>query len=357
MRELIVVTGSKGSGKSTALATLAPPGTEGRVFVIDTENSMSDIVGQVKFGKYIRAHEQYSTDEKMLHDIAIGKLPWVSTDQRNALVGFYDWIVEILDKELKAGKFDTVLIDTIEPLEAAMAAAVDFGKKKFGWSGSRAYGKMEVEGVRPLYENFFEAIYARGVKQIAVSTHIKRVWEDDKPILNKIKPGGRLMVLSRLSSLMLWLVPNVGNPDGAPAALVLKARKGRMIAVDGEWEVRRVLPQRIPHFTWADVKRYENHPADLANPSPGEVPTDGEHDMISEMLTDEQMKLMVVGAQLELEMAKQDPVIGAVPPNEGPSEELKSEVLKLSKDGIPYPMIAKQVGMPLPQVVKIIQDN
>jgi len=351
MRELIVVTGSKGAGKSTALATLSPPGTEKRVFVIDTENSMSDIAGQVEFGQYIRTYEQYNPDDKMLDLIAKGKLPWVSGDQRSSLVKLYEWFVEMLSTKLTPGKFDTVLIDTIEPIEMAMAAAVDLGKKNFGWSGSRAYGRMETEGVRPLYENLFEAIYARGVSQIAVSTHIKRVWEDDKPVLNKIKPGGRLAVLTRLSSLMLWLVPNVGNPDGAPAALVLKARKGKMIAVDGEWEVRRILPQRVPHFSWKDLKSYENHPANLANPAEGEVPTSGEQDMISEMLTDEQMKLMVVGAELELESKKQGKVISATEPTL--TDEQKKKIKEMADEGIPYPSIAKSLAVSIPEVVEV----
>ena len=302
MKNLIVITGAKGSGKSTALATIAPAPEMERVFVLDTENSMSDIVEQVDFGKYVRVYEQYKMDEKALTRIAKGDLPWVDDDQKNALVKLYEWFVKTLDKELVAGKYDYVLIDTIEPLEAAMTAAVEMGKKKFGWSGKRAYGGMETEGVRPLYENLIEAIFNRGVHTIAVSTHIKRVWEGTTPVLNKVRPGGRLAVLTRLSTLMVWLVPGVGNADGGPAGLILKARKGKMEALDdGSWYVRRVYPQRVQSFTWMDLKAYEENPANLRNPEPGEVPTAGEMEMISELLTDEQMKLMVVGAQLELE--------------------------------------------------------
>jgi hypothetical protein len=282
-------------------------------------------------------------DDKALTRIARGDLPWVDDNQKNALVKLYEWFVKTLDKELKPGKFDYVLIDTIEPLEAAMAAAVDMGKKKFGWSGSRAYGRMETEGVRPLYENLIEAIYNRGVHTIGVSTHIKRVWEGDTPVLNKVKPGGRLAVLSRLSTLMVWLVPNVGNPDGSPAGLILKARKGKMEALDdGQWFVRRVYPQRLQSFTWADLAVYEEQPANLANPSRYEVPTQGELEMISEFLTDEQMKLMVVGAELELE-SRSGGILTASEPDNGTLDEI-AQALDSGKSPIE---IAREMGVTL----------
>jgi hypothetical protein len=342
VKNLIVITGSRGSGKSTALATIAPAQEMKRVFVLDTENSMSDIVEQVGFGKYVRAYDQYNLDDKALSRIARGDLPWVDSTQLNALVKLYEWFVKTLDKELVKGKFDYVLIDTIEPIEAAMAAAVEAGKVKFGWSGKRAFGGMETEGVRPLYENVIEAIFNRGVHTIGVSTHIKRVWEGNTPVLNKVKPGGRLVVLSRLSTLMVWLVPNVGNPDGAPAGLILKARKGKMEALDdGSWYVRRIYPQRVPAFTWMDLKNYEKEPANLRNPQPGEVPTSGEMEMISEFLTDEQMKLMVVGAELELEAQSGAILTGT--PEMGKMDEIAS----MLEDGKSPVEIARELNVTL----------
>lgn len=351
MNQLIVVTGSKGAGKSIAAATVAPPKEAEKMFVVDTENSMSDIVDQVKFGRYIKAYDRLKPDTKMLTSIAGGKMPWVSETERNTLVEYYRWFIDMLDKELKDKQFKYLVIDTAEPIEASFAAAAEAGGKQFGWSGSRAYGRLETEAVRPLYENLLQAIYARGVETILLTTHLKRVWEDNSPIPNAVKPGGRLTVLTRLSTLMLWLVPNVGNEDGAPAALVLKARMGKLVATDKGWETRRILPQRIPHFSWMDVERYRQQPANLANPAPGETPTQAEQNMISEMLTDEQMKLMVVGAEIQLkQMQGGSPMLTAPQIDMHMLEGLKAQ-------NLPPAEIAQRLGAPLPAVLSAIRTN
>lgn len=350
-RQLIVITGSKGAGKSTAAATIAPPKESGQMFVVDTENSMSDIVGQVKFGRYIRAYERFKLDATMLGNIAEGKLPWVTDNQKTAMAQYYDWFIKMLDKELEPNKFKYLVIDTVESIEASFAAAVESNNKKFGWSGSRAYGKLETEGVRPLYENLLEAIYARGVQTIVLNAHLRGSWMDDKPVPNAVKPGGRLTILTRLSTLMLWLVPNVGNEDGAPAALVLKARLGKMVPTENGWQTRRILPQRIPHFSWLDVDAYRKNPANLADPAPDEVPTQAEQDMISEMLTNEQMKLMVMGAELQLKQAQATPMLAS-------HAQIDTERLATLKAQNMAPVdIAKDLGVPLPAVLAAMHNG
>jgi hypothetical protein len=349
MKQLIVITGSKGSGKSTAAATIAPPSEADKVFVIDTENSMSDIVDQIQFGQYVRAYERMKLDATMLESIAKGDLPWVSNSQRNAMVDYYYWFITTFKERLTEGKYKYLIIDTVEPLEMAFTAAVQANPKMFGWSGASAYGKIETEGIRPLYEGLLEAIYARGVETIVLTTHLHSVWQDKQPVLNKIKPGGRLTLLTRLSTLMLWLVSNVGNEDGAPAALVLKARMGKMIAGPDGWQTRRILPQRIPHFSWMDVNNYRQNPASFTNPASGEIPTPSEQEMISEMLTSEQMRLMVAGAEIQLKQMQDTPMISRPP---APTEA----ILNLHRSGAAPAEIAQQLSVPLPLVLASIRN-
>lgn len=351
MNELIVVTGSKGSGKTIAAATFAPPSEADKVFAIDTENSMSDVINYIKFGKYIKAYQRFNLDPSMLTDVANGKLPWVTEKQRGQLVQYYQWFVEMLDKELTPGKFKYLVIDTIEPIEAAMTGAVQANGKQFGWDGNKAFGKLEVDGIRPLYEGILTAVYARGVEHIILTSHLHQPWDGDKPIANKVKPGGRLTLLTRLSTLMLWMVPNVGNEDGAPAALVLKARMGKMTPTPNGWQTRRILPQRIPHFSWIDINAYKEQPANFINPAPGEVPTPSEQDMISEMLTNEQMKLMVMGAELQLKQMQ----VPAMLVNNSP---IDAEQLAALKDqGLQPAEIAKELGAPLPAVLAAMRNG
>jgi len=43
MKKIIVFTGSRGVGKSTAAVTIAPPDEIGKLIAFDTEDSMSDL--------------------------------------------------------------------------------------------------------------------------------------------------------------------------------------------------------------------------------------------------------------------------------------------------------------------------
>lgn len=303
-KQIYFLTGSKGSGKTTGTFSFLRVSDYPTVFYIDTEDSASDILRANKelgleLGKYVRAYERLSGTKDIIAEVAAGRLPWVNEKEKSALIQYFDWLKKMLNTELTAGKFTTLIMDTIEPVEAAITAYVEVNKQKAGWSGDRSYGRMETEGVRPILDNLFEGIHQRGVQRIILTSHVKPVWMEKKPILNKVEPGGRLALWSRISSCMFWLVPNYENEDGAPAALVLKARFGNR-EIDKETgfvTTRRVLPQRMPRFSYADILEYKKHPANLKNPQPGEVPTLEEKEMMSEFLNDAQMRLMVLGLE------------------------------------------------------------
>lgn len=351
-KNIYVFTGPRGVGKTTAVCTFPKADEVSRTLVVDTEDSTSDIVRDyalqgLQFGCILRGYDRFKPDKKMLANIAKGELPWAGkSGAKSELVGYYEWLLQSLDSELEHGKFTNVVFDTIEPVEAAMQAAIEANPKAFGWSGSRAYGRLEVEGVRPLYDNLFEAIHARGVQNILITTHIKPVWMGDQPVLNKVKPGGRLNILARLSTMMIWLVMDGSNPDGAPAGLVIKGRQGlSAVAEDGYIDRRRVLPRRIPHFSWRDVNRYMTHPADFTHPADGEVPSADEEQMMSEFLTNAQMGLM----QLAYERQVRDeggPTVTVL------TDEQREQLREFVKDDMPLAMVARKMALPL----AVIQD-
>ncbi len=352
MKKLFVITGGRGSGKSTAIATMPPPSEIEKLCVFDTEDSMSDLL-HMGF-THISLYDKLRIGGDMLERLAKGEVPWVDQQGRNALIGYYEYFVETLDKVLEDGKFKYFAIDTVEPIEAAMTAAVESGRRVFGWSGTRAFGKMEVEGVRPLYAGLLEAIAQRGVEHIILTSHIKQPWvtvgKDSYPVLDKVKPGGRLKVLSWLSSVFFWLVAG-NDPSGAPAALVLKARMGKVEAVDSKWKVRQILPERIPVFTWDAVDYYREHPADLANPADGERMSDSEREMIGELLSDAQMRLMVSSAEQRTAEARGRGMLVKVP--EKPVDVIPdNSVAALVAAGKTNREIVEETELALPVVIK-----
>lgn len=309
-RSLIVATGAKGTGKTTFLSTYLSPSSLERCYYVDTEYSANNVVAQLaehglKFGRYVNVQDRFADlpgEQDLLARIANGKLPWVTVSQKNALADFYQWLVDDLDKNLKPGNYDQVAVDTVEKLEAGMAAWCEVNKKQAGWS-TKAYGRFWNEGVYPLYEGLLSAIYQRGVEVVTFSSHLRTPWEGDRPVPGKVAPSGK-RVLYQLSQLFLWMVNEPRNADGAPAALVLKERMGRLEPKDQGWEVRRTLPRRLPVATWRELRAYLANPAPLGEPGLGEVPTQEEQEMMSEFLSDAQMRLMILDAEKELAEAQ-----------------------------------------------------
>jgi hypothetical protein len=238
----------------------------------------------------------------------------VDQEQKGTLEKYYRYILENLDRRLVRGQYDVYVHDTLEKLEAGMAAWSENHFKEFGFRSlgeARQYGKLWSEAIYPLYEQFLSAVFGRGVRTVILCSHLRTPWEGNRPVVGKVEPAGKKL-LYRLASLMLWLVHDRGNADGAPAGLVLKERLGRLSVEDGQWKVRRTLPERIPHCTWTDIATYLTRGCNMANPGQGEAMTEAERQMISELLSDEQMRLMVLDAERELERAKQENGTGVV---------------------------------------------
>ena len=366
-KEVIVITGSKGSGKSSTAALFAPPNEIDKVCYVDTEDSASDIIKKLKelkkgFGAYVRMYERLQIKDDLLDSITHNKLPWANEQQKSALVDYYQYFLKRMNEVLVKGKFKYLVLDTIEPIEAGLASWVETHRKESGWSGQRDHGKMEVEAVRPLYDGLLESFALRGIEYVLITSHLKSVWLNDKPVPGKIEPGGRLALLSKLSSMMLWMSPEEGNVHGAPAAIVLKARRAKMSIVDNEWVLERPLPQRIPGFSWTKVRKYERDGCDHAHPAEGESITAAEMDMISEYLTDAQLRLMTLGAEAELEQmkAQQMPFIGGEAfslEDPGLAPEVVEQIMVLSKE--PYNLkpvqIKTQLGVSIKDVVETLK--
>lgn len=294
----IVITGGKGVGKTTLAATYAPPGLEHRVFWHDSERSANNIALQLKdmgtgFGHYRNLSSRFDNlpgEADLLARIEAEDLPWVGARQRSALADYYLFTIRDLNANMAQGQFDVYVHDTIETLEAGMAAYVAQNKKVTGWTRD-THGRMWSEAVYPLYDHLIESLFTRGVKTVILCSHLKTPWENNQPVPNAVKPAGK-KILYRLSTLMLWLVKG----EDAPAALVLKERLGKLSAgEDGYWDVQRMLPERIPVCTWREIGRYLREGYEAG--TPGETMTEDEKRMISDLLTDRQMDLMIYTAK------------------------------------------------------------
>jgi len=311
-RQLYVATGPFGVGKTTWAFEATLPADLEKVYWIDPEGSANNIKDQLKemgkqFGRYVDFSERFKdklpSGVDLLDAINKGNLPWADKQKGAALVEFYEYVLEDITKNLTPGKYQTFVFDPGEKLEAGMAAWAAANPNVVGVRENAGYGRFWSQGVYPLYESLFDAIWSRGVDLIILTFHLKTPWENGRPVMNKVVMSGK-KILKPKSQLMVWLVNEPNNPRGAPAGLVLKERLGRLsIGDDGEWDTQRTIPRRIPECTWRQIRKYlrGDLPCDLANPAPGEVPSRDELEMISPLLTNKQMELMLLEAKKDLE--------------------------------------------------------
>lgn len=363
MNEVIVITGSRGVGKTLLASTYLPPSQVGQVYYHDSENSANRVVQQLAasglaFGRYVDLKARFSDlpgDDDLLARINAGKLPWVSEKAKSSLAAYYEHVLADLAENLIPGKYKLYIHDTLEKVEAGMAAWVETHKKVAGVT-SVAFGKLWTEGVYPLYEHLLASIFDRGVETVILCSHLKTPWSGNRPVVGKVVPSGKKL-LYRLSSLMLWLVRDARVYDGAPAALVLKERMGSLTTDKDGWSIHRMLPERVPHCTWVDVRQYLEIGCNLSQPADGETMSQAERDMISELLTDEQMRLMILAAEQDLAEVRQEAVL--LPQQEAFVPDMTvtpmvQTVQDLIAQGMTAERIAEVTGKALPVVKAMI---
>jgi hypothetical protein len=380
MSNLFVITGARNSGKSFCAATYLKPSEISGAFVHDSEKSMNRVVerlakSNLSFGHYADLSARFKDlpgDDDLLDRINKGHLPWVDNAQRSSLVAYYEYLLNDLATNLTKGDYTLYIHDTIEKLEAGMAAWVEDHKRESGVKRT-AYGGLWTQGVYPLYEHLAASIFGRGVETIIFTSHLKTPWEGKQPVVGKVAPAGK-KILYRLSSLFLWLVSDRRNQDGAPAGLVLKERLGDIVPVNDEWVIKRMLPERIPHCTWKDINTYLQDGCDLANPAEGEVMSVSERDMISELISDEQMRLMILGGEKELAEMQAGMLSNVVNGNGGndfdiqaaienreeavdTAKTLKEQAREMAEGGMDAAQIAEMLERPLPIIRAILKNG
>lgn len=298
--EIVIVTGTYGCGKSTF--TLGTGATPERTLVVDFEKSQSAFAEQLGF-PYVdmqaKLGEAYPTGYKM--------------------IDLYNYTVKTIDEKLQPGKFDVLVLDNASPLEDGHLAYVESHPQEFGHTQGQ-YNSMSGLKWGDVKTKYSQNLTRWGslVKIIFIVVHLRDKWVGNsiqKDIYGRSvqEPKGK-ETLDQLSSLFVWLEH---GPKGVPAAKVLKCRIDRKVFVadpeqppadvsaeylaelNGEPGVVSVpvLPLRLPKCTWAAIREYMRHPADLAHPKEGEMPSE------KQLSEDDRLKLRAIISHNESEVA------------------------------------------------------
>lgn len=290
MRGVMHVTGARGIGKSFLLSQLDFPDN---ILFIDCENKGESLDKQIAFGAY--------------HAITRGK--------NVSPIHVYERMQTIIDG-IEKDRFTVCIIDNISWLELALRAEANRNLEKYvqdynlnikNVKANRFGGLSSVVNFL-ISDRICNPLHDKGIRLIAVSSHVKTAWGVGGPIPNKkrIKGADRWQELSVLSII---LVPGKYSPT--PSGLVMKEQLENITIrhpselSDSDYElyqrgelghsIKRRLPLKLPKATAQEIRRYLNNPADLDNPTPDEIPGD-EQDEYSDKLSVEQIEYMKAAA-------------------------------------------------------------
>jgi len=271
-RGLFFVTGEPGVGKSTFCWTVGV--SPDRICVFDFESSLSSVHDQVGFGLYKNMVSEWALDRGLVAP---------PRDLYSFMMG------EIA--RIEPGKYDLIIIDNIDYLEAALQDVVENNPEAFGLTkGQLEKGRgLKWGAIKKLYAVFIQMLNARA-PLVGFTSHLRQVWAGGQPVPGLFQPKGKKDVLEAQTFLRIWLLPRPDGPE--PMGLVLKSRLSITRFGDNGVEIKPVLPRKLPIATWAKIREYFKNPADLAHPTPEERLTDDDAHKLRGTLSRDQLDLV-----------------------------------------------------------------
>lgn len=285
MRHVVLVTGHRGSGKTTFMLQLENPAN---TIMLDYEGKGEGLAKPLGIDNYFAPCDDCAD----VHGFGY------------RAYHIFRRTKQILE-DLPRDRFTTLILDNAALLQEGCYEEVKLDPTKFGIDPERAekgsWGGAW-PGVKFLLKSLFQVAHNKGIQVIAVSFQPGKAWGEKAPLVNKFKISD-VAIWHEMSILSLVLGPGTEKGFPAPSALVFKEQLGQL-TFDKETKqhiVRRVLPLKLPIATPAEVYRYLKEPANLKSPQPFERPEDGELDPWSPTFGKEQLKTILALAKLQSE--------------------------------------------------------
>lgn len=314
---IVVVTGEHDTGKTTfAINCGAKPKD---ICFVDNDIKGSLIAKQLPFGKYINL---------------------VSETTGMKEIEYHKHCLKIIE-EIKKSKYEAVIWDTWSDFSDTMHPFVVSNPSSFRqfWSPRGDIKGSEMHNVAGDYE----AKIINGIKDatqmLILCLHLKpenvsgvrtgRMIPDSKKVLN------------RIANMRLWLMHG-SNGSSIPIGLVLKRIAKYTVDESGSITTVSVLPRKIVDCTWEKIRWYWDNPIGNREPSPSETPNEFELSILDGVLTQEQKQFMKMAFESRNDEKSEE------------ADETKKVVLELKESGKSIPAIASQLGLTVPDVVRML---
>lgn len=283
-----------------------------------------------------------------------GYIDLVEMSRRMNELAFHNKVAKLIS-EIKPGQYDALIWDTWSGFSGTCHSYVMANLAEFrqNWSPMGTIkGAQQWQEARK-YEAYLLNYMAQRVKTVILVTHLKDYYAGKVKVPGKYVPASS-PVLERVPRFRIWLRQ---NPSGRPVpiGLVLKRLdKKTFVAGEGIRTVsvlpRKIVPSAEENSLWDTIWRYWHEPVGDRELFDEELPDEYEISILEGTLTKDQartFRLLVESGMLEEPQIEQ----------EGVPEEVQMQVWELSSGGMLPPQIAKETGLSIPVVLRLIKEK
>jgi len=285
-------------------------------------------------------------------------LPSLSRGKRET--DFHDAIMKILDG-VKPGQFDAIIFDTWTRFASTCTAKVKANPDKYRqfWAhDGRIKGAEWIQEGQLLEASVTDHLLEL-TQTVILVTHLKDFYLNNAKVEGKQIPAASRTV-SRVPRMRIWLRQ---NPSGRPVPIgLLLKRLDRKEMIEGKGiRTVNILPRKITphddeHSVWDSIWRYWANPVGDRVPLPEETPDEFELSILDSTLTRDQRRtfnLMVEKGLVEKEEVDNTPVPEGLPTVTIGQPDRTAEIRQALTEGKAPPVIAQELGVALPEVLKV----
>jgi len=274
-------------------------------------------------------------------------------------VEFHQAVMSIIDK-IRPGDYDAIIFDNWTRFASTCHAMVLKNPSAYRehWSPmGKIKGAEQHQEAQHLEAQILNRL-GELAKTVIVTTHLKDHYLNDARTGKMIPACSK--TLERVPVMRVWLRM---NPSGRPVPIGLFLKRPSRSGWDEKAQAirsvnilpRKVTPLESEQSLWDAIWRYWDNPFGDRKPNPEEMPDEYELSILDGTLTRDQARTLQLMVEKGLVSHDEEtlPEEPARPSISIGTSEKEDVIRKALYGGTPAPIVARELGVPLPEVLKV----